>query len=44
VRNFDGAIEVFSSKIPLTNSVPAVVSLVAIGIMQTPYLNYSMCC
>jgi hypothetical protein len=27
-------IEVFSSKIPLTNNVPVLVSLVAIGILQ----------
>ncbi len=34
VRNFAGAIEVFSSNEPLTRSVPVLVSLVAIGILQ----------
>jgi hypothetical protein len=33
VRNFAGEIDVFSSKEPLTNRVPLLASLVAIGIL-----------
>jgi hypothetical protein len=34
VLNFAGAMEVFSSKFPLTKSVPVLVSLVAMAILQ----------